>query len=90
MVKKPADIGHEVMAEHPATLVAMSAGIRHGLCRVDARWLVTQYDIDAQRCIERTECRTYAIAKALYDRNVSGGVVTVADSASSNNGPAKQ
>jgi hypothetical protein len=79
MVKKPVETEPEVMVEHPATLVAMSAGIRHGLCRVDARWLVTQYDIDAQRCIERTECRTYAIAKALYDRNVKNSLATGAD-----------
>jgi hypothetical protein len=63
----------------------MNAGIRHGLCRVNTRWVVTQYAIDAQRCIERTECRTYAIAKALYDRNVNPGVVTVADSTTSKN-----
>ena len=90
MVKKPVETGHEVMGEHPATHVAMSAGIRHGLCRVDARWLVTQYDIDAQLCIERTECRTYAIAKALYDRNVRIGVMTIAGSTSSNTDDSKK
>jgi hypothetical protein len=79
MVKKPVETGHEAMVEHPASHVAMNAGIRHGLCRVNSRWVVTQYDIDAQRCIERTECRTYAIAKALYDRNVSTRGATVVE-----------